>query len=48
MDIRPAPAECFDLGVEFLERVKDGGAGESAYLGAIAWFLAGLLRNEMT
>jgi hypothetical protein len=48
MDIRLAPAEHYDRGMEIIERVEAGDGDDTAYLGAIAQFLAGLLRNEMT
>lgn len=48
MDIRLAPAEHYDLGMAIIERVEANDEPDSAYLEAIAQFLAGLLRHEMS
>jgi hypothetical protein len=48
MDVRLVPAEHYDKGMEILERVAAGDLPDSAYLEAIAHFLAGLLRHEMS
>ena len=48
MDVRLAPAEHYDLGMEVIARVETDDLPDSVYLEAIAHFLAGLLRHEMS
>jgi hypothetical protein len=48
MDVRLAPAEHYDIGMEIVERVAANDEPDSAYLEAIAHFLAGWLRHQMS